>query len=294
MSDHVRLFVFGLGYSALRFARAMRGSAEWVGGTVRTIDKAVALAGEAGIRPFVFDGRSTGVGVTEAAKVATHAVVSIPPGDDGDPVLAVHRATLEAAAGLRWIGYLSTVGVYGDAGGGWVDETSPLQPSSDRTRRRVAAEEAWTALSAERGVPLAIFRIAGIYGPGRNALVNLADGKAHRIVKPGQVFNRIHVDDIVAALVATATRTEAGIFNLADDEPAPPQDVVAYAARLMGVEPPPEVAFEQADLSPMARSFYGDNKRVSNARLRSMLLPTLAYPNYRLGLTRLWQSGTWR
>ena len=255
MTGHVRLFVFGLGYSARRFTAAMRGRAEWIGGTVRTIDKAVDLAADPTVRPYVFDGRSPGVGVSEALKVATHLVVSVPPGQSGDPVLAEHRETLRAATGLKWIGYLSTVGVYGDHRGDWVDETTPPRPASERGKRRAAAETAWTEAAAERGVPLAVCRIAGIYGPGRNAFVKLAEGKAHRIVKPDQVFNRIHVDDIVMALVDAAVNDAAGIFNLADDEPAPPQDVITFAAGLMGIDPPPEIPFEHPDLSPMARSF---------------------------------------
>ena len=293
MTEHVRLFVFGLGYSASRFARQMTGRAEWVGGTTRSIEKAVAFAAEPGIRPFVFDGKSPGIGVTEAVRVATHILVSVAPGES-DPVLAQHRESILAATDLKWIGYLSTVGVYGDYGGAWVSEATTPHPTSERAKNRLAAEKAWSALAAERSVPLAIFRIAGIYGPGRNAFVNLAEGKAHRVVKPGQVFNRIHVDDIVATLVATLEKNAAGIFNLADDEPAPPQDVVAYAAGLMGVPPPPEVLFADADLSPLARSFYGENKRVANQRLKNDLGVALRHPNYRDGLGAMWRDGTWR
>lgn len=293
MSGPVRLFVFGLGYSAGRFARAMRGSAEWIGGTVRSVDKAVALSAEPGIRPYVFDGASPGLGVAEAVKVATHVLVSVAPGES-DPVLAHHRSSIAAAADLRWLGYLSTVGVYGDFGGAWVSERTTPHPKSARTVARLAAEQAWAAFAAERGVPLATFRLAGIYGPGRNAFVNLAEGKAHRIVKSGQVFNRIHVDDIVATLIAALSANAAGVFNVADDEPAPPEVVVAFAAGLMGVAPPPEVPLDNADLSPMARSFYGENKRVSNRRIREELGVTLRYPTYREGLAALWRDGTWR
>jgi nucleoside-diphosphate-sugar epimerase len=294
MSEHIRLFVFGLGYSAGRFARSMRGRAEWIGGTVRTIDKAVALSATPGIRPFVFDGSSPGVGIAEAVRVATHIIASIPPGEGGDPVLAWHRATLLAASGLRWIGYQSTVGVYGDHGGEWVSEETAPRPKSERSKRRLAAEDDWRRLAEERGVPMAIFRIAGIYGPGRNAFVNVADGSAHRIVKAGQVFNRIHVDDIVAALSAASEKGAAGVFNLADDEPAPPQDVVAFAAGLMGIEPPPEAPFDEAELSPLARSFYDENKRVSNQRLKQDLAIALRYPTYREGLSAMWRDSLWR
>jgi nucleoside-diphosphate-sugar epimerase len=294
MSGHIRLFVFGLGYSACRFAAAMRGRAEWIGGTVRTIEKAVELAAEPAVRPYVFDGRSPGVGVSEALKVATHLVVSIPPGERGDPVLAEHRQTLRAAAGLKWVGYLSTVGVYGDRGGDWVDEATPPRPVSERGKRRAAAEAAWREVAAERGLPLALCRIAGIYGPGRNAFVHLSEGKGHRIVKPDQVFNRIHVDDIVAALASAIAKDAAGVFNLADDEPAPPQDVIGFAAGLMGIDPPSEVPFDQADLPPMARSFYGENKRVSNRRTKQALGVSLRYPTYREGLAAMWRDETWR
>jgi nucleoside-diphosphate-sugar epimerase len=294
MTDHIRLFVFGLGYSAGRLAAAMHCKAEWVGGTVRTIDKAVSLSAAPGVRPYVFDGKAPGVGAVEAVKVATHLLVSIPPGEAGDPVLAHFRSAILAAPGLKWIGYLSTVGVYGNYGGAWVSEATTPHPASERATRRLAAEKAWSDLAAERGVPLAIVRIAGIYGPGRNAFVNLAEGKAHRIVKPGQVFNRIHVDDIVDALAAAIDRNAAGIFNLADDEPAPPQDVVTFAAGLMGVDPPPEIPFDEAELSPMARSFYGENKRVSNRRIKQDLDVRLHYPTYRDGLAAMWKAGIWR
>ncbi len=180
---------------------------------------------------------------------------------------------------LRWIGYLSTVGVYGDHGGAWVDETSECRPVSRRSidaRRRPNRQ--WLALGDETALPVAVLRLSGIYGPGRNAFVNLANGTARRLVKPGQVFNRIHVDDIAGALWHLASSDIGGVFNVTDDEPAPPQDVVAYAAELMGVAPPPEIPFETAELSPMARSFYGENKRVSNAAIKAVGLSTSSFP----------------
>ena len=292
LSDPVRLFIFGLGYSASAFAHAFRAKADWIGGTVREPDKAASLASD-GLHTFVFDGENPGAGVAEALRDATHVLVSIAPGT-ADPVLAVHGGTIRDAPHLRWIGYLSTVGVYGDHGGDWVDEATAPRPVSRRSRERVVAEEAWSALAAECGVPLAIFRLAGIYGPGRNAFVNLAGGRAKRIVKPGQVFNRIHVDDIAQVLAAAVTLNASGVFNVADEEPAPPQDVVAYAAGLMGVDPPPEVPFDDADMTPMARSFYGENKRVSNRRLKNDLGVVLRYPTWREALTALWQDGNWR
>ena len=291
MSDPVRLFVFGLGYSAAALARTLKGRAE-IAGTTRDPDKLKALADE-GFEVFPFDGLAPGAGVAEALREATHLLVSIAPGD-ADPVLAHHADDIRASKNLRWIGYLSTVGVYGNYGGAWVSERTTPHPVSARAVKRLAAEKAWTTLAAERSVPLAIFRLAGIYGPGRNAFVNLAEGKAHRIVKPGQVFNRIHVADIAASLSVAMHRTAAGVFNVADDQPAPPQDVVAWAARLMGTTPPPEVAFADAELSPMARSFYAENKRVANPRIKTELGVTLRYPTYREGLAALWREGNWR
>jgi nucleoside-diphosphate-sugar epimerase len=292
MTAPVRLFIFGLGYSAGALARAIHSEAAWVGGTVRGVDKAVAL-GAAGTHAFLFDGTAPGIGVGAAVRHATHLLISIAPGQS-DPVLAHHRQTLAAAPHLRWIGYLSTVGVYGDQGGAWVDETAPPSPGSLRSRQRLVAEEAWQAAAEQTETALAIFRLAGIYGPGRNALAKLADGKARRIVKPDQVFNRIHVDDIVAILQAAIAQEATGVFNLADHEPAPPQDVVAHAAGLMNIEPPPEVTFEKADLTAIARSFYGENKRIANTRITRDLGVRLRYPTYREALVAMWQTGEWR
>ena len=288
MPDPIRLFVFGLGYSAGAFARAVAPQVDWVGGTVRSADTVTP-----GVVTMCWAGTAPTADVTEALSGATHLLVSVPPGD-ADPVLAHFSEAIRAAPRLEWIGYLSTVGVYGDYGGAWVSEKTTPHPKSARSLQRLAAEKAWGELAAARGVPLAIFRLAGIYGPGRNALVNLAERRAHRIVKPGQVFNRIHVDDIVAVLRAAVTTNTAGIFNVTDDEPAPPQDVVACAAALMGVEPPPEIAFDEADLSPMARSFYGDNKRVANALIKRELGVALHYPTWREGLGAMWRDGRWR
>jgi nucleoside-diphosphate-sugar epimerase len=281
----MRLLIFGFGYSAAAIAKELRGHAEWIGGTIRGEPNAAALE-RAGVEPIVFASSHAAA----ALRHTTHILASIPPGDAGDPVLARHADQIRAAPALRWIGYLSTVGVYGDHAGAWVTEDTPATPSQPRTRARIDAENAWR----DTGKPLAVFRIAGIYGPGRNALVNLADGTARRIVKPGQIFNRIHVDDIAAAVAAAATQEATGIFNLADDEPAPPQDVIAYAAELMGVASPPEIDFATAELSPMARSFYGENRRVSNRRIKDELGVALRYPTYREGLGDLWKSGNWR
>lgn len=286
-----RLFVFGLGYSAKVLAWRLMAEGWQVAGTTRSAEKAAALRQE-GIDAVLFDGAAPGPDVGRALDGTTHLLVSILPGEDGDPVLGHHRADIVArASAMRWIGYLSTVGVYGDFDGAWIDETATPRPVSTRGKRRVIAETAWTCLGRQAQVPVAAFRIAGIYGPGRNQLRSLRDGKARRIVKPDQVFNRIHVEDIATALAASMTRPAARIYNLADDLPCPPQEVVAHAAELMGVEPPPEVPFDEAEMTPMARSFYGDNKRVSNARIREELGVALAYPTYREGLAALYAAG---
>jgi nucleoside-diphosphate-sugar epimerase len=278
------LFCFGLGYSALRLARIGAEQGWTISGTARTAVGAEKIAAE-GFHPFIFDGRAPGPGIRDALASATHVLISVPPEEEGDPVLRHHMADLHAASSLAWIGYLSTVGVYGDRQGGWVDETSETQPISPRSRRRLAAEEAWCAFGAHTNRRVQIFRLAGIYGPGRSAIDRLQEGTARRIVKAGQVFNRIHVDDIAAVLsAAIAGNGTQQVYNVTDDEPAPPQDVIAFAADLMRLPPPPEIAFQEADLSPMAASFYADNKRVSNARLREDLGVQLKFPSYREGL----------
>ncbi len=281
----MRLFVFGAGYSSTAFIREVRETFDWIGGTTRSAEKAEALK-EMGVEPFIFDGTAKGDGIADALRSATHVLVSIAPDEAGDPVLLNHGEDI-AAARPAWIGYLSTVGVYGDHDGAWVTEETPCKPVSRRSVQRVAAEEAWLDFSAENGLPVQIFRLAGIYGPGRNAFENFRKGTARRLVKPGQVFNRIHVADIAGALKAAMVHPSTRIFNVTDDEPAPPQDVVAHAAELLGVAPPPEIPFETADLTPMARSFYGENKRVSNQRLKDELGYVFRYPDYRVALKDL-------
>jgi nucleoside-diphosphate-sugar epimerase len=275
-----RLFCFGLGYSAQALGRALLAEGWQVAGTTRSEEQRAALA-EAGFQVHLFArGRPLDPGVLADA---THLLASIPPDETGDPVLALHRDHLLDLPGLAWAGYLGTTGVYGDRDGAWVDEAEPVAPTMARTRRRVAAEGAWLA----SGLPVHRFRLAGIYGPapGRNPLDAVRRGTARRIVKPGQVFGRIHVDDIVQVLRASMARPNPGaIYNLADDLPAPPQDVVAHAAELLGVPPPPEVPFADADLSPMAQSFYGDNRRIANARIKEELGVRLLHPTYRDGL----------
>ena len=192
---------------------------------------------------------------------------------------------------MKWLGYLSTTGVYGNHDGGWVDEDTPLTPSTRRGKLRVATEAAWQALAAEAGLPLHIFRLAGIYGPGRGPFAKVRDGTARRIIKAGQVFSRIHVDDIAQVLAASINRPNPGaIYNLCDDDPAPPQDVIARAAELLGLPVPPAVDFDTAEMTPMARSFYAESKRVRNDRIKDALEVTLIYPDYRAGLQALLTS----
>ena len=284
------VFIFGAGYSGKAFAHADASGAKIVG-TTRSAQKFDALR-RSGIEPLAFDGSMTAE-IAAALKGSTHLIVSIAPDESGDPVLGCARGAILAMPKLEWIGSLSTVGVYGDHQGGRVDETSACRPVSARSVERLAAEQAWQALAAEAGRPLAVLRLSGIYGPGRNAFANLAGGTARRIVKPGQVFNRIHVDDIAGALWHLAAARTGGVFNVTDDEPAPAQDVVSLAAEIMGVAPPPEIPFESAQLSPMARSFYRENKRVSNARIKAEGFQ-FAYPDYRTALRRMWADGSWR
>lgn len=280
------VFFFGMGYSSLATARAIHQNVDpeiLISGTTRTLDNAELLADTA-YRIHVFDGVTPGETLAEDVMRATHVVLSIPPDDNGDPAFNLHRDTLDAAPNLEWLCYFSTVGVYGDFGGSWIDESAPTRPINDRSKLRLAVEEQWRGYAAARGVPLMILRLAGIYGPGRSAFDKLRDGTARRIVKANQVFNRIHVDDIGRVTQLAAAQKLAGTFNLSDDEPAPPQDLVTYAAKLMGLPPPPEVPFEEASMTEMARSFYMDNKRVSSKAIKEALGIDLLYPTYREGL----------
>ncbi|QND57742.1 SDR family oxidoreductase [Mesorhizobium huakuii] len=285
-----QVFIFGAGYSGKAFAHANKDTAT-IFGTTRSPDKFAALR-QAGIAPLLFDGTLTGE-IDKALEKTTHLVISVAPEEAGDPVLNAAREAIAGMPALEWIGYLSTVGVYGDYGGAWVNERTTCRPVSKRSVMRVEAEQQWLKLGEHIGRPVAILRLSGIYGPGRNALVNLENGTARRLVKPDQVFNRIHCDDIAGALWQLIKGNTGGIFNVTDDEPAPPQDVVAYAASLMGVEPPPEIPFDTAQLSPMARSFYGENKRVANAAIKAAGY-SLRFPDYRAAFDHMWASGDWR
>lgn len=283
------LLSLGHGYSAQALTRLLIPQGWAVIGTTRSPDKAAAIA-ETGVRPLVFPSID-GFGAVEAAlDTATHLLVSAGPGKEGDPVLAVMRDRIKAVAPmLTWVGYLSTTGVYGDRRGGWVDETSELAPSTARGRLRQEAEDAWRAID---GLPLHVFRLAGIYGPGRGPFAKVRAGTARRIIKDGQVFSRIHVDDIAQVLAASIARPRPGaVYNLCDDDPAPPQDVIAHAAELLGLPVPPAIPFEKAEMSPMARSFYAESKRVRNDRIKDELGVDLIYPTYREGLAAMLADG---
>jgi nucleoside-diphosphate-sugar epimerase len=276
------LLCFGFGFSARTLASRLIATGWSVSATSRSA-AGRGIVAAAGATPLPFPAAAS------AIDAATHILVSAPPGDEGDPVILAHRENLIRRAGqLSWAGYLSTTGVYGDRGGGPVDEESPLEPSTDRGRRRLNAEAAWLGLFRDHGLPVHIFRLAGIYGPGRNQLEAILDGSARRVIKPGQVFSRIHVDDIAGVLMASMARPHPGrAYNVCDDEPCPPQDVVAFAAELLGRPLPPAIPFEEAGLSPMARSFYAESKRVDNRRIKDELGYALAFPTYREGLTAL-------
>ncbi|MDE3027733.1 MAG: SDR family oxidoreductase [Paracoccaceae bacterium] len=274
------LLSLGHGFSARALARLLIPQGWHVIGTTRTAEKAAILAAE-GIEPLVWPGTD----LTSAINRATHLLTSVAPGPSGDPVLAAYGPQI-AAAPLQWIGYLSTTGVYGNHGGDWVDETAPLTPATTRGAARVTAEAAWAALGA-RTAPH-IFRLAGIYGPGRGPFEKVREGGARRIVKPGQVFSRIHVEDIAQTLAASIARPNPGaIYNVCDDDPAAPEEVLAYAATLLGLPLPPAIPFEEAEMTPMARSFYAESKRVRNTRIKTELGVKLLYPDYHSGLEAL-------
>lgn len=269
------LLCFGFGFSARTLAAELDPRDWLVTATTRGHD---AARGGVTMMPF---GAAAPEGVT-------HVLVSVPPGEAGDPVLNQYGDWLAAQNSMVWTGYLSTTGVYGDKQGDWVDEHSPLAPSTTRGERRLAAETDWLHLHQRHDIGLHLFRLAGIYGPGRNQLLSLIDGTAKRVVKPGQVFSRIHVSDIAGVLAASMAKPDPGrAYNVCDDEPCPPQDVVTYAAELLGIVPPPEVSFEAAELSAMAKSFYAESKRVANGRIKGELGYTLLYPSYREGLRAL-------
>ena len=278
-----KLLIFGCGYSAQAFVRRL-GRGWQVTGTTRNPDK-IARLKDQGIDARLWPGGD----LRPALDDATHLLLSIAPDTDGDPVVAAYGDTVaKAAPHLRWVGYLSTTGVYGDHDGGWIDEMTPLEPTTRRGKVRLMAERQWQAIAGASGLPLHIFRLAGIYGPGRGPFEKVRNGTARRIIKENQYFSRIHVDDIASVLAASVARPDPGaIYNVADDDPSPPEDVLSEAARLLGLPEPPEVRFEEAEMTPMARSFYAESKRVRNDRIKRDLGVTLRYPDYRTGLRAL-------
>ena len=280
----MKLFVFGRGYSASHFLRTHRGPFGQVCATTRGQEPPEPISG---VEDLVFDGHEAGSDVRARLGQADAMLVSIPPGGQIDPVLAHFATEIAAAPSLRSIVYLSTIGVYGDHGGAWVDESTVPAPRSARSIGRLKTENDWLKLGRDSGKAVHILRLAGIYGPGQNALENVRAGTARRLIKPGQVFNRIHVEDIARAIAAAFRYSGGGVWNVGDNEPAAPQDVIAYAAGLLGLPVPPGQDFDTAELTPMARSFYSENKRVSNQRLREVLGVELAYPNYREGIAAL-------
>lgn len=280
------ILCFGLGFTAGTLAERLARRGWTVSATSRSAAGAQAIAA-LGYRGLVFDGSKPLP--PEAFDGVTHVIDSAPPGDDGDPVLRQHARDFAARARqFRWVAYLSTTGVYGDHGGGLVTEDTPLTPNTERGHKRLLAETQWLGLWREHALPVQIFRLAGIYGAGRNQLLSLLDGSAKRVIKPGQVFSRIHVEDIANTLEASIANPRPGrAYNVCDDEACPPQDVVEFGARLLGLPVPPDVPIESAQLSPMTKSFYADSKRVSNARIVTELGVRLSYPTYREGLTAI-------
>ena len=276
------LLCFGFGFSAQAFVAQLDKRVWKISATSRD-PEGFSRINARGFHGFLFGSK------LQIAPDVTHLLISVPPDENGDPVLRLFQEQLQRLLKqLKWVGYLSTTGVYGDRGGDWVDEDSPLEPNTARGHRRLQAERSWLKLHSDYGLPVHLFRLAGIYGPGRNQLLTVLNGSAKRIIKQGQIFSRIHVDDIAGVLAASMAEPSPGrAYNVCDDEPCPPQEVVEYAANLLGLPVPPEISYEQADLSPMAKSFYADSKRVSNKRMKSELGYKLIYPNYREGLTAI-------
>ena len=288
----MKLLILGAGFSGKVIARICGPSFEKTWGTTRS-EKKFDDVMRTGATPIAFDGQTISPALRAALSEATHIVQSISPEPDGDEFLHRNGDLGAIAPKLKWLGYLSTIGVYGNRDGAWVDESADLEPINERSRERVIAERQWLDAGRALGIPAAVLRLSGIYGPGRNAFINLDNGTARRLIKKGQIFNRIRVEDIGRFTAFLIEHGQGGVYNVTDAEPSPPQDVVEYAANLMGVSVPPDIAFETAELSPMARSFYGETKRVSNARARALGFEFL-YPDYRVSLDQMWNDQSWR
>jgi nucleoside-diphosphate-sugar epimerase len=287
MSEHKKFFCFGLGFSGQTVLQQLN-SSEWdTGGTVRDQDVAMHLS-DKGTQTVLFDGTSPLADIQSILHDVTHLLISVPPSvTAGDPVLNHHQNNITEMKSLEWVGYLSTTGVYGDTGGQLVDETAPLSPTSERSRARLVAERGWLALYHNYQLPVHVFRLSGIYGQGRSVLDTVRAGKARQIVKPDHKFSRIHVADIANVVGKSMQSPNPGaIYNMCDDEAAPPADVTAYACQLLGIEPPPLVSFDEAKetMSPMALSFWNDNRLVDNSRIKRELVKDMLYPTYREGL----------
>lgn len=286
MSERTRkLFCFGYGYTADALARALSKRGGWsIAGTTRDPDKRDAMR-DIGIEASLFNYEKAIADPLSLLRDTTHILISTPPDDYGDPTFRIHGEDLAQLKNLQWVGYLSTIGVYGDRGGAWVDETAEPHPTSKRGTRRAIAEKQWQNLCLSSGLPLHIFRLAGIYGPGRSAIESVRAGVARRIYKPGQAFSRIHIDDIIQTLLASFSQPRPGaIYNVADDYPAPSHEVIAYACEILGIDPPPLLDYSKADLAPITMSFYSDNKRIRNDRIKDELGVSLIHPTFREGL----------
>ncbi|NJO67700.1 MAG: SDR family oxidoreductase [Rhodospirillales bacterium] len=294
IGDRPHLFCFGFGFSALALARILHSEGWRISGTCRSEDKQAQPA-SAGYLVHRFDREQPLVNPGQCLEGVTDILSSIPPDEQGDPVLDLCGDAIRSQRRLRWVGYLSTTGVYGDTGGRLVDETAPPCPTSKRSQRRVAAEHRWLLLHREKKVPVHIFRLAGIYGPSRSAIDSARAGNVRRILKPEHLFSRIHVDDIALIVRASMARPDPGrIYNVCDDLPAEQSEVVTFACELLGIEPPPAIPFEQAieTLSPMARSFWNDNRRIDNTRIKEELGIALRYPDFRTGLKAVLEATT--
>jgi nucleoside-diphosphate-sugar epimerase len=290
----MRLVVLGLGYTA-RHALALLPAGTAVTGTTRDATRVAAIAA-AGAEPILLGTLGADRLLADRLAEASHVLVSAAPGPDGDPFLVGHAAALDTAARarrLKAVVYLSTIGVYGDTGGAWVDETAPVARGSARAAARIAAEDGWRAFADRAGAAVAALRLGGLYGPARNAFVNLSRGTARRVLKPDQVFNRIHVADAAAGTAAALVRAFPGVVNFTDGQPSAADDPILFAAALMGIAPPDPVAYDPTQLSPLARAFWEENRRVRSDRLRSRLGVALRYPTFREGLGALWRDGTW-
>ncbi len=280
-----KLFCFGYGYSCSWLGQALLEQGNWeLAGTTRDRDKKNFMR-ESGIRSYVFDNEHMIPDPLYMMRDVTHLLISTPPSDEGDPAFLAHAQDIVKLPNLKWVGYLSTTGSYGDRNGEWVDENSVTRPGTRRGSRRLKAEDQWLSLYENYNLPVHVFRLAGIYGPGRSALDSIRSGVARRINKPGHAFSRIHVEDIVQVIMASMSNIAAGeIYNVCDDEPAPSHEVIDYACQLLGIESPPLIDFDKVDMAPITRSFYADNKRVKNDKIKNELGITLKYSNYREGL----------